>query len=160
MNTLNSYGYNDGDNSLLSLKMKQQAIDNAQDKKINNLSKQSGGDALKVFVDPNNHGPHTNLTKQEAIALLNISEGDFDRLMNGEFDKVLFVSEGTLGAAGGAKAEAKTVFNVAYEKVIREEGGVKFISGGSIIFGPGDPFYFGLSVQAVGDIYTVNVVLG
>ena len=113
MNTLNSYGYNDGDNSLLSLKMKQQAIDNAQDKKINNLSKQSGGEALKVCVNLNNSGAHNNLTKQEAFSLLNISESDFDRLMNGEIDKVLLAF--FVGAVSNG-AEIKVIVNVFYER--------------------------------------------
>lgn len=114
MNSLNYYGYNDGDNSLLSLKMKQQAIDNAQDKKINDLSKQSGGDALKVCLDVYNFGEHLSLTKQEAIALLNISENDFDRLMNGEIDKVLL---GFFGFGDGLNIEVKVTINVFYERM-------------------------------------------
>jgi hypothetical protein len=93
MNTLNSYGYNDGDNGLLPLKMKQQAIDNAQDKKIDNLSKQSGGGGsqlLEIIIDPQNMGEHSDLTKEEAIQYLNVSESDFDKLMSGQYNQIIY----------------------------------------------------------------------
>ena len=74
--------------------------------------------------------------------------------------------EGSLEGVSGVKIEAKTVFNVAYEKVIRGEenlllkNNVTMLSGGSIIFGPGDPLFFGLSVQVQSDVYYVNIMLG
>jgi len=114
MNTLNSYGYNDGDNSLLSLKMKQQAIDNAQDKKIDNLSKQSGGDVLEIRPDTQNVGEHTELTKEQAVEILNISENDFDKLMSGKIEQVIFV------LTDGTEIIERCRINVFYYSFIRD----------------------------------------
>ena len=115
-NVLDCYGYNDY-SQLVSLKQQfnegQERIDAEQDKKIDKLSKKIGGEALNVFVGPENAGEHAGLTKEQVVEMLNISEEDFDKLMVGNVSEIVFgvnYQDGPIAAIGKSKLNVLYIY--------------------------------------------------